>query len=134
MEKINKINDFLTEAKTFYIVSVDGEKPKARPISFKMIEEGKLWFGVGTFKDVYKQLEKNNHVEVIANVGSKWMRYDGITHFVLDRDDLEEKAFSLLPGIGKMYKENGWKMGLFYIENAHVEFKNVMNTEDSFDL
>ena len=133
MTNTEKVYELLDQAGTFYIVTVDGDKPKARPISFKMSEEGKIWFGVGTFKDVYKQLQANPNVEVIASAKSKWMRLDGKARFV-DRVDLENKALDLLKGIGDLYRKNGWRMGMFYVENAHVEIKSVASTVEEFDL
>lgn len=133
MTNIEKIDHFLTDAKTFYIVTVDGDKPKARPISFKMLENGRLYFGVGTFKDVYHQLKENHHVEVIALANGKWMRYDGIAVFV-DDERLENKCLDLLGGIGKMYRDNNYRMGMFYIDKAHVEIKAVIKTVEEFDL
>lgn len=133
MTNLEKVNELLTEAKVFYIVSVDKDKPRARPISFKMIENNKLWFGVGTFKDVYKQLQENPNIEIVASTNSKWLRYDGKAKFV-DDIDLENKCLDLLGSIGKMYRDNGYRMGMFYIDEGHVEIKSVIKTIEEFDL
>ncbi|MBQ8451933.1 MAG: pyridoxamine 5'-phosphate oxidase family protein [Clostridia bacterium] len=134
MTKLEEVKKFLDEAGVFYIVSVDDKnKPKARPISFSMIEDGKLWFGVGTFKNVYKQLTSNPNIEIIAMNKGKWIRYDGVAHFVED-EKLENKCLDILGNIGKMYKENSWRMGMFYIENGHVEIKAVAKIVEEFDL
>ena len=42
-----------------------------------MLDDGKLYFGCGTFKNVFSQLTKNSHVEVLALNGNEFMRYDG---------------------------------------------------------
>ncbi len=133
MTNLEKVEKFLSESKIFYIVTVDKDKPKARPISFKMLDGDKLWFGVGTFKDVYKQLIANPNIEIVAMNKDKWMRYDGKTKFVED-ERLENKCLDLLGPIGKMYRDNGWKMGMFYIDNAHVEIKSVIDLVEEFDL
>ncbi len=133
MTNIEKVDNFLTEAKIFYIVTVDNNKPKARPISFKLLQDDKIWFGVGTFKDVYKQLQTNPNIEIIAMANNKWLRYDGKVHFVND-EQLENKCLDILGPIGKMYKDNNYHMGMFYIENAHVEIKSVIKTLEEFDL
>ena len=40
MTNIEKVDSFLTEAKLFYIVTVDSNnKPKSRPIGFKMLDK-----------------------------------------------------------------------------------------------
>ena len=63
---IEKVNCFLDEAKTFYFLTTDGDKPKGRPFGFHMLDRDRLYFGCGTFKNVFSQLTKNPHVEVMA--------------------------------------------------------------------
>lgn len=134
MTNLEKVNDFLTESKVFYIITVDGNKPKARPISFKMVEDNKLFFGVGTFKDVYKQLQENPNIEIVATKeNGTWLRYDGKAKFVED-EALENKCIDMLGPIGKMYRDNNWRMGMFYIEDGHVEIKAVIKEVDKFEL
>ena len=132
VEKINRVKAFLDEAQVFYIVTVDGDKPKARPISFSMVRNDELYFGVGTFKEVYKQLVANPNIEIIASTPSLWMRLDGKA--VFDHDDyLVDECFKIMPPIGKLYKENGWEMGIFHIENVRGEFKQIMNVKETFE-
>ena len=134
MTNLEKVNQLLDEIKTFYIVTVDGNKPKARPVSFKMLENGKLYFGLGTFKESFKQLQQNPNVEIIGCVGAKWLRYDGVAHFVLDDAGLEARALDTMPGVKQLYQQNNWHLGLFYLEKAHVEIKNVIQVVEEFDL
>ena len=61
------------------------------------------------------------------------MRYDGIAKFVEDID-IENKCLDLLGNIGKMYRDNNYRMGMFYIENGHVEIKSVIKTIEEFNL
>ena len=49
MSDIKKIDDILTNAEVFYLATVDGEKPKVRPLGFHLLFEDKIYFGVGTF-------------------------------------------------------------------------------------
>ena len=134
MTNLEKVDNFLSEAKLFYIVTVKDNKPKARPIGFKMIYDNKLFFGIGTFKDVYKQLVINPNIEIVATKeDGSWIRYDGEAHFVDDKE-LENKCLDLLGPIGQMYRDNNWKMGMFYIDDAHVEIKAVIKTIEEFDL
>jgi hypothetical protein len=59
MTNTEKVWDYLDKAQIFYVTTVDGDQPKCRPFSFKMMANGKIYFGVGTFKDCYRQLENN---------------------------------------------------------------------------
>lgn len=37
MTNIEKVNQFLDEAKTFYFLTADGDKPKGRPFGFHLL-------------------------------------------------------------------------------------------------
>ena len=51
---MSKVNDFLTEAGVFYLATVDGDQPKVRPLGAHLEMDGKVIFGVGDFKDMYR--------------------------------------------------------------------------------
>lgn len=133
MTNLEKIDDFLTKAKTFYFLTTDGDQPRGRPFGFKMLVDGKLYFGCGTFKNVFKQLTKNPKVEVLAVNGGEFLRYDGVAKIVED-DSLLEKVRQASPQIMALYDKNGWKMGLFYLEKAHAEIRGAMDLKEEFDL
>ena len=48
MSDIEKVDEILTKAEVFYLATVDGEKPKVRPIGFHLLKGDKIFFGVGT--------------------------------------------------------------------------------------
>ncbi len=131
MSDIERVNQYLSDAEVFYLATVTEEnKPKCRPLGFHMLENEKIYFGVGTFKEVYKQIEANPYVEIVATIGPKFIRYYG--KVVLDDDEaLVEKTFAAMPEIGKIYKENGWEMGIFHLEEATAEFRNMMGIEET---
>lgn len=134
MTNIEKVNNFLNDAKIFSFVTVDENgKPKARPLGFHVFENDKLYFGVGTHKDCYKQIKNNPNVEIMAVVEGQFMRMDGTVKFVEDELIVAQIARKQ-PNIMFLYDRNNWKMGLFVLENAHVEFKGMLEKIDEFDL
>ncbi len=133
MSNVEKVSKFLDDAKVFYFLTTDEGQPKGRPFGFHMLEGDKLYFGCGTFKNVYKQLEKNPKVEVLATVGGEFMRYDGTVKIVKD-DALLEKVRAAMPQIMAMYDKNGWEMGMFYLENGHAEIRGMMDLKEEFDV
>ena len=56
MERVYK---FLKEAKTYYLATVDGDKPKVRPFGTAHIFEGRLYIQTGKKKAVSEQIMKN---------------------------------------------------------------------------
>ncbi len=133
MSNVEKVSKFLDDAKVFYFLTTDEGQPKGRPFGFHMLEGDKLYFGCGTFKNVYKQLEKNPKVEVLATVGGEFMRYDGTVKIVKD-DALLGKVRAAMPQIMAMYDKNGWEMGMFYLENGHAEIRGMMDLKEEFDV
>lgn len=119
---MSRINDFLTEAGIFYLATEDGDQPKLRPIGAHFEMDGKLLFGIGTFKNVYKQMVKNPKVEIVAlNKKAQWLRYTGTAVF---ETDPKYAAYSLEknPGLKKVYNEQtGKTLGIFHLENASAE-------------
>ena len=133
MSNAAKVSEFLDRAKVFYFLTTDGDQPKGRPFGFRMLVDDKLYFGCGTFKNVFKQLTANPKVEVLAVAGDDFMRYDGTAKVVKD-DALLAKVREAMPGIMAMYDKNGWEMGLFYLENGHAEIRGMMDLIEEFDV
>ena len=79
---MSKINDFLCEAGVFFLATVDGDRPRVRPLGAHMEMDGKVIFGIGDFKEVYKQMLANPKVEIVAcKQDGHWMRYSGTAVF-----------------------------------------------------
>lgn len=130
---IEKVNQFLDEAKTFCFLTTDGDQPKGRPFGFHLLDGGKLYFGCGTFKNVFSQLTKNPKVEVLAVAGDEFLRYDGEVKIVKD-EELLKKVRSAMPQIMDLYDKNGWEMGMFYLENGHAEIRGMLDLKEEFDV
>ena len=133
MTNVEKVNKFLDEAKVFYFLTTDGDQPKGRPFGFHLLVDGKLYFGCGTFKNVFRQLTQNPKVEILAINGDDFMRYDGCAKVVMD-EALLAKVREAMPGIMALYDKNGWEMGLFYLENGHAEIRGMMDLKEEFDV
>ncbi|MBQ3404306.1 MAG: pyridoxamine 5'-phosphate oxidase family protein [Oscillospiraceae bacterium] len=133
MSNAEKVSEFLKEAKVFYFLTTDGDQPKGRPFGFHMLVDDKIYFGTGTFKKVYEQLSKNPKVEVLAMIGTDFMRYDGTVKTVKD-PALTDKVREIMPEIMELYDKNGWEMGLFYLENGHAEIRGMMELKEEFDV
>ena len=133
MSNIEKVNEILTKAEVFYLATVNGDKPKVRPLGFHLLFEDKIYFGVGTFKEVYKQMEANSNVEIAAWDGEHFLRYYGVAD-LSGNDAVVEKAFELMPEIAEAYKANNWEMGVFFLNDATAEFRNMFAIEESYEF
>ena len=134
MTNAEKVHEYLNKAQTFYFLTTDGDQPKGRPFGFQMLVDGVIYFGCGTFKNVFKQLTANPKVEVLAlNGGAEFMRYDGKAK-VVKSDALLAKVRQAMPEIMALYDKNGWEMGLFCLEEGHVEIRDLFKVKEEFDL
>ena len=133
MSNAAKVHEFLNKAQTFYFLTTDGDQPKGRPFGFHLIYQGKLYFGCGTFKNVFRQLSANPKVEVLACMESEFLRYDGRAVIVRD-EDLLEAVRQAAPQIMGLYDANGWEMGMFYLENGHAEIRGLFELKEEFDV
>lgn len=133
MSNIEKVNEIITKAEVFYLATVNNNKPKVRPLGFHLLEGDKIYFGVGTHKDVYKQMEANPNVEIAAWDGEHFLRYYGVAD-LSKNEAVVETAFELMPEIAEAYKANGWEMGVFYLDDATAEIRNMFAIEESYEF
>ncbi len=133
MGDMKKVLDFLDEAGVFFLATEDGNQAKCRPLGFKMLKDGKLYFGVGTHKNVYKQLAANPKCEIVAVVKDHWLRMTGTAVFDTDPSYVEA-AKETLPMLGDVYNEKtGLTLGIFHLENGEAKFCNIMGEAESVE-
>ena len=115
---MSKVKDFLAEAGVFFMATVDGDQPKLRPLGAFLEEDGKLIFGVGDFKNVYRQMTVNPLVEIVAcKPDGHWLRYTGRAVFETDGKYAEQMiAASHLEAIYN--EQTGYKLMTFHLEDA----------------
>jgi uncharacterized pyridoxamine 5'-phosphate oxidase family protein len=116
---MSKVNDYLNETGVFFLATADGDQPRLRPLGAHLEMDGKVMFGVGDFKDVYRQLQANPKVEVVAcKQDGHWMRYTGTAVFETDYK-YAETILDAMPNLRGIYNdETGHKMAVFHLENA----------------
>lgn len=117
MEGIEKVTQFLKEANTYYLATVEGDQPRVRPFGTAHIFEGKLYIQTGKSKDVSKQLAVNPKAEVCAFKGGEWIRVAG----ELVEDDRREARQSMLdayPSLQGMYAADDGNTQVLYFRNA----------------
>ena len=89
---MQRVADFLKEAQTYYLATVEGDQPRVRPFGTAHIFEDKLYIQTGKVKDVSKQIHANPKVEICAFKDGKWLRVAG----ELVEDDRLEARQSML--------------------------------------
>ena len=114
---MKRVYDFLKEAQTYYLATMEGNQPRVRPFGTIHIFEGKLYIQTGKVKPTSKQILENPLVEICAFHKGEWIRLSG----KLVEDDRVEAKKSMLdeyPELRGMYDENDGNTQVFYFENA----------------
>ncbi len=123
MEGIEKVCQFLSEAQTYYLATVEGDQPRVRPFGTVLLSNGKLYIQTGKAKDVSKQIAANPKVEICACKGGEWLRIAG----ELVNDDSREVKLAMLekmPGLKAMYSADDDNMQMLYFKNAKATFSS----------
>ena len=121
--EMQRVADFLKEAETYYLATVDGDQPRVRPFGTVNIFDGKLYIQTGKVKDVSKQIHANPKVELCAFKDGKWLRLSG----KLVEDDRIEAKQSMLdayPSLQGMYKADDGNTEVFFFEDATAVFSS----------
>lgn len=136
MKDREKVFNYLEEAGVLFLATVNHDKPKNRPIGFKMLVDNQIYFLVGENKDVYEQMMKNTNVEFVGLIGDKFIRYYGRVVFDVDEDHiLLNKAFEVMPVLKEMYgydSEN--RAVIFHVDKATAELYNMMGVEETYNF
>lgn len=101
---MQEVYDFLKNCGVYYLATIDNDCPRVRPFGTIDIFEDHLYIQTGKKKDVFKQMEKNNKVELCAFKDGKWIRVSGE---IIPDDRMEAKKHMLdnYPELRGMYNE-----------------------------
>lgn len=120
---MKEVYDFLKECGTYYLATIDNDTPRVRPFGTINIFEDKLYIQTGKNKDVYKQIEKNNNVEICAFNNGKWIRVNG--KLISDnRREAKKDMLDKYPELRGMYNEEDDNTIVLYFES----FKAVISS------
>ena len=114
---MKEVYDFLKKCGVFYLATIDKDKPRVRPFGALNIFEDKLYLQTVKSKNVSKQIQANNNVEICGFTEGKWIRIE--TKLVRDdrlvaKKDMLEKN----PELKNMYSAEDDNTEVLYFENA----------------
>ena len=134
MSNLEKVVEQLEKAEVFYLSTVEGTQPRCRPVSFKMVHDGRIYFGVGTHKEVYRQIKSNPQVEICACTGETFLRYSGTAIFE-DDPRFQELALEEMPVLRGLYNnETGLHLGVFCLNQPQAQILGMMGLQEELPL
>ena len=122
---MQKVEQFLKEAGTYYLATIDGDKPRVRPFGTILFYEGKLYIQTGKVKNVSKQIHTNPNVEICAFKNGEWLRVE--CELVEDsRREVKKAMLDAYPDLRAMYDEDSENTEVFYFKNAIATFSSFV--------
>lgn len=118
---MEEVYQFLKDAETYYLATVEGDQPRVRPFGTVDLFEGRLYIQTGKIKNVSHQIQANPKVELCAFKDGTWLRVAGR----LIRDDRREAKAHLLaayPSLQSMYSPDDDNTEALYFESAAATF------------
>ena len=130
MQNIERVYQFLNEAQTYYLATVDGDQPRVRPFGTILLYEGRLYIQTGKVKDVSKQLAANPKAEICAFKDGKWLRVAGE---LINDDDRAVKVAMLekMPSLKAMYDPDDGNTQVLYFKNATATFSSFTEAPET---
>ena len=127
---MERVVEFLKEAGTYYLATIDGDQARVRPFGTVNVFEGKLYIQTGKVKDVSKQIHINPKVEICAFKDGEWLRVAG----TLVEDDRREARQSMLdayPQLQGMYSADDGNTEVLYFKDATATFSSFTKAPET---
>ncbi len=117
---MNEVYQFLKECETYYLATIDGNKPRVRPFGTIDLFEGKLYIQTGKRKSVSRQMKENPNIEISGMNGGKWTRVEA--EAVLDeRIEAQKHMLDEYPSLQGMYQPGDGNTEVFYLKNVTAQ-------------
>ena len=109
--------DFLKKCGVFFIATIDQDKPRVRPFGALNIFEGKIYLQTGKIKNVSKQIEKNNNIEISGFSNGEWIRVEAKA-IRDDRIEAKEDMLNNNPELKSMYDAHYDNTEVLYLSDV----------------
>ena len=126
--------EFLKNCDTFYLATEENGQPHVRPFGAVCTFEGKLYIVTNNQKKVYKQMIKNEKVEICGMYNGKWIRIEGSV-----KEDSRREARSAMmeentDTLSSMYSVDDNLMTVFYFDNGTATIYSFTEEPHVFSL
>ena len=118
---MQEVYEFLKQCGTYYLSTVDGDRPRVRPFGTANIFENRLYFQTGRVKNVYRQIKANPKIEICALLGERWLRL-AATAVEDDRAEASQSMLDAYPSLQDRYQAGDGNTTAFYLKDATATF------------
>lgn len=118
---MDEIYEFLKNAQTYYLATVEENQPRVRPFGTVALFEGRLYIQTGKVKPVSKQIHANPKVELCAFSEGKWIRVAGELE-ADERIEAKKHMLDLYPMLRSMYNEEDGNTEVLFFRHGVATF------------
>lgn len=123
---MNKAFAFLKNHKDVALATVEGNKPKIRVFQIMKQEGNKLWFATSPHKEVFRQLQNNPNVELLAMDGNISVRLTGKAVFNVP-DEICREIYINNPVLTRLYTDYT-ALAYFSLSAERLDYYNLAPT------
>lgn len=124
MESVNKVFEFLQNAGTFYLATVEGDQPRVRPYGAMMLYEGKIYVMAFGETNATRQIASNPKAEICAFKGQTLRIQCKLVED--NRPETQKALIEKMPVLKPALGENGENGVMYYLADATATFFKMM--------
>lgn len=114
---MQEVYEFLKKCGTYYLATIDGDKPRVRPFGTVHIFEKKLYIQTGKSKNVSKQMMKNPNIEICAMSDGEWIRIQAVA-VEDERVEAKQSMLDAYPNLKSRYSATDDNTQVLYLKDA----------------
>jgi len=128
-----EVYEFLKKCETYYLATVEDDKPKVRPFGTIDMFEDCLYIQTGKVKDVSKQMHNNPNIEICAFKDGDWIR---LSCKAIEDDRVEARKHMLdaYPMLRNMYDENDGNTEVFRLSECKAVIASFTKEPRAFEF
>lgn len=128
---MEKVFDFLSKHKDVAFATVEQNKPKIRVFQIMKQEGHTLYFATSPHKEVYRQLQENPNIELLAMDGNISVRVTGRAMFDVP-DGLAREIYADNPVLSRLYKRYT-DLVYFRLPVTRLDYYDLTPTPPTFE-
>lgn len=128
---MEKVFDFLSKHKDVAFATVEQNKPKIRVFQIMKQEGHTLYFATSPHKEVYRQLQENPNIELLAMDGNISVRVTGRAMFDVP-DGLAREIYADNPVLPRLYRQYT-DLVYFRLPVTRLDYYDLTPTSPTFE-
>ena len=128
---MEKAFDFLSSHKDVAFATVEQDRPKIRVFQIMKQEEHTLYFATSPHKKVYRQLQENPNIELLAMDGNISVRVTGRVVFDVP-DEMAREIYEGNPVLSRLYKQYT-DLAYFCLPVGKLDYYDLTPTPPTFE-